>query len=161
MTQHYWKRPRLAGRFVESRRPLKLRWGNCCRVNLDQHFARCRAGRRNLTFDERLCSSFFVQVHCFHITLFMATFALVALFQSKISLADANKCISPLPPKPIRAPTVECGGKRSATPLWSQWLGAESLKAPSPLRSAGALHRVAVTSHNPFDMATCAATTMQ
>jgi len=122
----------------------------------------------------------------------MATFALVALFQSKISLADANKCISPLPPKPIRAPTVECGGKRSATPLWSQWLGAESLKAPSPLRSskklllqlsnpkglmqagvsfkmslpqkvgaAGALHRVAVTSHNPFDMATCAATTMQ
>jgi len=36
---------------------------------------------------------------------------------------------------------MECGGKRSATPLWSQWAGQKSAKGPSPLRSAGAVHK--------------------
>jgi hypothetical protein len=37
---------------------------------------------------------------------------------------------------------MECGGKRSATPLWRQWAGSSQQKAPSPLRSAGALQIV-------------------
>src|SRR5216683_3896233 len=38
--------------------------------------------------------------------------------------------------------TLECGGKRSATPLWIIYRvsRAAQSKAPSPLRSAGALH---------------------
>ncbi len=35
---------------------------------------------------------------------------------------------------------LECGSKRSATPLWMCRARSES-KAPSPLRSAGALHK--------------------
>src|ERR1035437_266195 len=36
---------------------------------------------------------------------------------------------------------LECGGKRSATPLWlPSTIRVRQVKAPSPLRSAGALH---------------------
>jgi len=38
---------------------------------------------------------------------------------------------------------MECGGKRSATPLWTVRTVQKKGKAPSPLRSAGALHRAA------------------
>ncbi|MFN2514319.1 MAG: hypothetical protein ABR568_23260, partial [Pyrinomonadaceae bacterium] len=39
-----------------------------------------------------------------------------------------------------RNPIMECGGKRSATPLWILARGDNARsKAPSPLRSAGAL----------------------
>ena len=37
--------------------------------------------------------------------------------------------------------SLECGGKRSATPLWPVTDGVGAVKAPSPLRSAGALHK--------------------
>jgi hypothetical protein len=59
------------------------------------------------------------------------------------------------------AKILECGGKRSATPLWIGWglACSQSLiqqisflpevvpqtKAPSPLRSAGALHKASLT----------------
>ena len=40
-----------------------------------------------------------------------------------------------------RASFLDCGGKRSATPLWfSAERSAVTAQAPSPLRSAGALH---------------------
>jgi hypothetical protein len=38
---------------------------------------------------------------------------------------------------------MECGGKRSATPLWRMRPGLGA-KAPSPLRSAGALHSASI-----------------
>lgn len=53
------------------------------------------------------------------------------------SFAQGN---SPPPPAHLRTRSLDCGGKRSATPLW---FAAERCvapaKAPSPLRSAGTL----------------------